>query len=175
MRSSRIRFFNVAVTLSLVTLVFPALIMVISAAPSNAQSGSVNRAKPKLAPQELLNSFPGVRYSKEIPINFPIPPYQSNVVSTKFAHSTKGSPTAAVNIITRDQPETVFKWYQNTCRNANWLVSIPTPKLMNKLGKEGRLYMISAQKEKQQLDIFCTRDNTTTGTAISISWSKKKR
>lgn len=125
--------------------------------------------------EAILASIPGIHFSKGIPTNFPIATYNSNVVRTNFSNSTKGPPTAAAVIITRDKPDRVFQWYQDTCKRGNWALKIPTPKAMSVIGKQGKIYMLDADKQDQHLSVFCIVQQKTNNTLISISWSKKKQ
>ncbi|HEY9784466.1 MAG TPA: hypothetical protein V6D17_03620 [Candidatus Obscuribacterales bacterium] len=121
--------------------------------------------------EEVLRAQ-NLHFSNEIPVNFPVPPYTSNIVKTAFFNSTKGKPAAALTIITKDSPDIVFQWYQGTLKKGDWRVQIPTDKAMSMLGKQGQLYMIDAQKDKHQLNIFLVKDTKAPGTTINISWTK---
>lgn len=162
--------------LNITYLVSAAVLFSASASVAQEKSNWKTEATSKQTKQEkvraVLGSIPGVRFAKELPLNFPIPPYKSNVEKTSFSHSTKGSPTAAATIITKDSAKTVFEWYQDRCKEAGWRVKIPTSQAMSKIGKEGQMYMIDARKENQQLYVFCISNSGKAGTTISISWSK---
>ncbi len=115
-----------------------------------------------------------VNISSQIPINFPVPPYTSNVVSTSFINSTKGSPTATVGITTKDSLDSVFQWYQAKLRGAGWTLNIASPKLIDKLGKQGQFLMLDGEKEKQGIKVFCMLDPVSKGTKINITWLKNR-
>ncbi len=115
-----------------------------------------------------------VNITERIPINFPLPAYNSNVTRTSFINTTKGSPTATAGIITKDAPEAVFKWYQEKLRNAGWSSMAASPKLMEKLGKLGKVYMLDATKDTQAVKLSCTLDPATQGTTVSITWVKNR-
>ncbi|MBA4074064.1 MAG: hypothetical protein C0508_03420 [Cyanobacteria bacterium PR.023] len=115
-----------------------------------------------------------VNISPQIPRNFPVPPYTSNIVSTSFINSTKGSPTATVGISTKDSPESVFQWYQTQLRASGWTLTVASPKLTAKLGKEGQFFMLDGAKEKQGIKLFCMLDQVSKGTKINITWLKNR-
>ncbi|MBP6745505.1 hypothetical protein KA344_09720 [bacterium] len=115
-----------------------------------------------------------VNISSQIPINFPVPPYTSNVVSTSFINSTKGSPTATVGITTKDPLDTVFQWYQTKLRGAGWTLNVAAPKLIVKLGKQGQFLMLDGEKEKQGIKVFCMLDPISKGTKVNITWLKNR-
>jgi hypothetical protein len=140
------------------------------------QSPSGTVVRKRMTPQEaqdLLNKIPGMHFAKGIPTNFPVPTYPNNVTRTGFINSTKGPPSAGATIITKDSPQTVFNWYQNACKQGNWLVKIPSPQAMNAISKKQRVYMVNAEKDNQQVQIFCIENKKDSGTKISISWRKK--
>jgi len=146
--------------------------------PQNSQaqssaSGADNKTK-KAAKQFSLADIPGMRFTPDIPINFPLPSYNSNVVHKSFINSTKGPPSASLTLITRDQPEVVYEWYKATCRNGGWTFSTPKPQATSKLSKIGTLYMIDAKKDRNQVRIFCFPDKKTQGTSVGIAWCKTK-
>jgi hypothetical protein len=153
--------------------------MLISAPMGSAQNAS--HALPGQKPtidgraklQEILNALPNMHISKGIPSNFPVPSYTSNVVKTNFESTTKGPPHANASIVTRDRPDQVFQWYQDNCRKANWIVKVPSDKFMAQIGKVGKLYMLTGQKDKEEVRIFCTPSHKPIGTLVSILWTKK--
>jgi hypothetical protein len=122
--------------------------------------------------QALLNSIPNVHFSKDIPVNFPIPTYPANVTRKTFSNSTKGIASAAATIFTKDSPDRVYQWYQDACRRGSWNIATPTAQLASTIGKVGRLYFMNAKKDTQLVSIVCILDKKTSGTIISISWSK---
>jgi hypothetical protein len=124
--------------------------------------------------EELLGKIPGIQFSNSIPVNFPIPPYTSNVIRKNFSNSTKGIPTAAVNIVTSDPARNVYQWYQDVCSKGNWSVKIPSAQGQNQIGKANKLYMLQADKGDQHMSIFCVAQAKSADTIISISWEKKK-
>jgi hypothetical protein len=122
---------------------------------------------------DMLSRIPNVHLATQIPVNFPIPMYSSNVMTTNFSNSTKGRPTAAAMIITRDQPKDVFQWYVDNCTKSYWSVKIPTPQAMSAITqKQPQFYMFNAKKDNQQIALFCSANKKTTGTLVSISWAK---
>jgi len=115
-----------------------------------------------------------INISDRIPSNFPVPTYTSNVVSSSFINSTKGSPNATAGLYTKDDPEVVFKWYQDKLRNAGWSMKVAADKMLQKAGKKGKLFMLDADKEKQGLKLMCFLDTVTHGTKVSITWVKNR-
>lgn len=120
---------------------------------------------------QIYNSIPNTRQSTQIPANFPIQNYASNVSQLSFSHSTKGQPSAAASILTRDRPRTVFEWYQSSLRNSGWTTKSPSAKAMSEMGKEDQLFIIEGEKEKHRIYLFLT-PNKQGGTAISVTWTK---
>jgi hypothetical protein len=129
--------------------------------------------RPKMTVEQVMNQIPNVHFSKEIPANFPVPKYPRNVTKTSFDNTTKGHPSAAALIVTKDAPQDVFQWYKDYFQRTNWAVKVPTDKGMSQIGKQGQLYMINAEKDNQILAIFCILDKKTNGTKVDISWTKK--
>ena len=141
-------------------------------------NGHTFRFSPQEAQQaaKFVNNIPGLHLAKDIPSNFPIPAYTSNVVRKSFVNSTvKGPPAAGVNIVTKDQPKVVYDWYLDVCKQNKWLVKTPTAQLMQKMGKAGQFYMLDAEKERDQLSVFCVADPESRGTMISINYSMKRK
>lgn len=116
--------------------------------------------------------IPGLKLTAGIPVNFPVPKYTSNVVNTTFSNSTKGSPTAAANIVTRDEPQKVFDWYQSTMKTEGWNLKVPTAKAMAAYAKSGQFFMLRATKGKNEVSVFVIKPEKQTNTAISISWAQ---
>lgn len=115
----------------------------------------------------------GMRMTKVLPSNFPVAQYPSNVLRTDFSNSTKGSPTAAATIVTKDPPEKVFNWYQDFFRRDRWKSKTPTAQAMQKIGKAGELFLISAQKERNDVNLFLVKNPNEPGTLINVSWALK--
>lgn len=116
----------------------------------------------------------GIRLEEKWPLNFAVPKYTSNVVSSHFSNSVKGEPSAAAMLVTTDQPKNVYVWYQDACRTAGWKFSLPTDKALSKMSKHGECYFIDANKEKQHAFICFTANKKPPGTLISISWSLRR-
>ncbi len=143
--------------------------------PPQPQSDPATREKNLQEARAKYNSVlttAHINIAEKIPINFPVPSYNSNVTSTSFINSTKGSPTATAGVVTKDSPEMVFKWYQDKLRNDGWSSRTAAPKLMDKIGKAGTLFMLEAQKEKQGVKVTCMLDPRTSGTNVSVIWVK---
>lgn len=175
--------------ISSVNLITPlATALVLSAATmastgTGAQAQDKPKSDPATAAQNLkvakqkydsVLAAAHVNITSQIPINFPVPPYTSNVVSTSFINSTKGSPTATVGITTKDPLDTVFQWYQTQLRGAGWTLNIAAPKLIVKLGKQGQFLMLDGEKEKQGIKVFCMLDPVSKGTRVNITWLKNR-
>lgn len=126
----------------------------------------------KRTPQEILDQIPGVKFKKNLPDNFPVPKYTSNVTLTNFVYSTKGLPAATATIITSDNVQKVFDWYQGACKGAGWQIKVPTDDALAQTAKRGKIYMITGTRPKEQFSIFCSALKKKPGTTISISWNK---
>lgn len=136
-----------------------------TAAPASGQ------AKPVAQPV-AERKIPGLKLTAGIPTNFPVPKYTSNVLNTTFSNSTKGAPTAAANIVTRDEPQKVFDWYQSTMKNDGWNIKVPTAKAMAAYAKSGQFFMLRATKAKSEVSVFVIKGEKQSNTAISISWAQ---
>ena len=149
------------------------------AAQGAGGSGSVPPAKAaaaRAAADKFRNGFrlPAMRLSTKIPANFPLPTYPKNVTRTSFMNSTKGSPTAAVTIVTKDAPRDVYAWYQNTCKNQHWSVKVPSSAARAKMAGKSDLYYLDARKEHHQLYIYCIPNPAGDGTTVNITWAYQK-
>lgn len=151
------------------------------ASPAVAQEGAnstpevlrtVQQYKTKEQVMQLLNDRYHFAASETWPNNFPVPVYTSNLVSKSFTHSTKGKPSAGATLITKDQPRTVFDFYNSACRRANWKVKAPSAKALTELSTTGEMYMLAAENGKQSMYITCRKHKESGGTFVSISWSK---
>jgi len=120
--------------------------------------------------KDLIKESFHISSSSTWPSNFPVPAYTSNVVYSSFQNSTQGQPTAAAMLITRDQPRTVFDFYQAACARAGWKVRVPDPKMLEKMGPMGDIFILTADQGKQTLNLTCTRDRKTNGTVVGINW-----
>ncbi len=138
--------------------------------PSAPPPGAQPRPK-----QPYAFNVPGMIYAEQIPTNFAIPAYTSNVVRKRFIATSKGPPSATVLIITKDPIAQVFDWYKNTCKQANWAFKTPNTEGAAKLSKSGTLYMIDGNKERDHVYVFCNPDKKTAGTAVTINWSRDKK
>ncbi len=117
----------------------------------------------------------GLRQSDEIPSNFPVPAYPSNVTSKHFASTTKGHPAASATMVTTDPAATAFAWYQALCLKEKWTVKVPKGKARNKMEEEGRLFRLLASKDNQRMVISCAKAAKGTSTHINISWTTRKK
>ena len=76
-------------------------------------------------------------------------------------------------IITKDQPRMVFDFYQSACVRANWTVRVPSAKALETIGRNGDLFILTADQGKQTMFLTCARHRATNGTMVSISWQQK--
>ncbi|HNA74706.1 MAG TPA: hypothetical protein PKW73_15265, partial [Candidatus Obscuribacter sp.] len=106
-------------------------------------------------------------FSTSAPTNFPIEIYRSNVTATGFLNSTKGSPSASLSIATKDSLEVVSQFYQTVLRNGGWKFQTPSAEAQAKMGQ---IYMLRAQKDKQNANIMLLNKQGEPGTNISINW-----
>ncbi|MBS1998143.1 MAG: hypothetical protein JSS86_17590 [Cyanobacteria bacterium SZAS LIN-2] len=144
--------------------------------PPQTRPGAPAAGAPAKVKQPFVFSIPTLKYAEEIPVNFPIPAYTSNVTKKRFISSVKGTPSASAMIQTRDQIDMVFNWYKDICKRDNWDFRTPTAEGSTKLSStHSRIYMIEGKKEKQMIMIFCNPDKKTGGTTVNISWSKTKK
>lgn len=126
--------------------------------------------RPKVDPSVILNQIPGQKFKKNWPDNFPVPKYPSNITQTNFIFTTKGLPAATASVMTSDNVQTVFNWYQNACKTAGWTVKLPSDESLG--NQKGKLFMLQGSKPKEQITLVCTPLKKKTGTTISITWSK---
>lgn len=131
---------------------------------------SVN-TKEKL--EKLLKDTYHVSLSEKWPANFPLPVYTSNLVSQSFSNSTQGRPTAGATLTTNDQPRQVFDFYKSACSRANWKLRVPSAKALAELSKNRETYVLTADQGKQSIYLTCTKNRSTNGTLVTISWQKK--
>lgn len=134
-------------------------------APIGAQPRGVRR---KFTSKTVL--IPGLHLSKEIPVNFPVPTYPTNVSKKDFVNSTQGSPTAGMSLVTADDIATVFNWYFSYFTREKWAVKTPSAAAMEKLHPKTKLYFLEASREKNLVNLVCT-PNPTGGTLITVNWS----
>jgi hypothetical protein len=138
---------------------------------ANTQA-SVGGQSVKRTPADILDQIPAVKFKKNLPDNFPVPKYPSNVTKTNFIYSTKGLPAASATISTSDTPQKVFDWYQDACKSAGWQITVPTDDTLAKTSKRGKIYMLRGTRPKEQVSLFCMDSKKKPGTIISISWTK---
>jgi hypothetical protein len=142
-------------------------------AQGQTQSGATAGSQAKPVAQPIPErKIPGLKLTAGIPVNFPVPKYTSNVINTTFSNSTKGSPTAAANIVTKDEPQKVFDWYQSTMKSDGWNLKVPTAKAMAAYAKSGQFFMLRGSKGKNEVSVFVIKPERQTNTAISISWAQ---
>ncbi len=116
----------------------------------------------------------GVHHTVQIPVNFPLPIYSTNVLSTNFSNSIKGTPVAAATIVTKDSAKIAFDWYKAQCSASGWQVRTPKQSAMSESEKKGQLFILNALKGEQQSTVMCAQSNKHPNTVINISWMKHK-
>jgi hypothetical protein len=114
----------------------------------------------------------GYHLSTKVPTNFPLPVYSSNVLDTCFENSTKGTPTAALNIITKDSANAAFEWYKTQCAATGWQVRMPKESAKSDKEKKGQLFILNAIKGEQRSIIMCSQSTKHPKTVINITWMK---
>jgi hypothetical protein len=110
--------------------------------------------------------------SQTWPTNFPVPVYTSNVIQTNFSNSTKGQPTAAATLLTKDPPERVFEFYQSALTRNKWAVRVPSPKARAEMNIGNDYYFLSAELGKQSIELTCSGNSKANTTFLSITWHK---
>lgn len=154
-----------------------AIVLTVPAASADPKTNKGNRNISRAKALEIAKTpIPGTRHSKTIPTNFPVPVYKNNLVKTNFIHSTKGSPSASANLVTKDDPAKVFKWYEAACRRDKWVMRVPTEKLRNTMSGGRQFYMFDATKGPNRIMVYCYKnpDPRMPGTMVNISWSFTK-
>jgi hypothetical protein len=144
-----------------------------AASPAAAGAPGVPGSKPK---KPYVFNVPNMRYVEDLPTNFPIPPYTSNIVKKRFVSTAKGSgkSSASENLVTRDKVDVVYNWYKDFCKNDGWTYKTPRPEQSSKTSKNGPIYMIDASKGNQHVGIFCVTHPKDQTTMVSLTWSKSK-
>ena len=112
----------------------------------------------------------GVHRSDTVPSNFPIPVYKSNVTSTTFFNSTRGSASASLSITTKDKPDVVYQFYQSSLSRNGWKTQVPTPEALAKIAKTGQYFLITGTKDIQTFTMTIRSNPQVAGSAISVSW-----
>jgi len=124
---------------------------------------------------ESAFSAKGLRLSPEIPTNFPVPVYPSNVITKNFTTTTRAPIVATALMVTKDQPKTAYQWYLSYCTRDSWTIRTHKPNVMSKMEKDGNMYMFNAEKSDKQLNFYCMRTPKGTGTTINISFFLKSK
>lgn len=133
------------------------------------------RNKALQAKKNDLFSHMGIQQTNQIPVNFPVPAYSSNVVSSNFISTTKGRPSASATIITRDPPTNVYNFYLDACNKASYKVIGHRPKASKKPSAADKYYSLTGKKGKQELVILCLQQPKFQGTMISMTWSLHRK
>jgi hypothetical protein len=141
-----------------------------------AQSNTSGNAAPRTQPKKFVSppNIKGLHFSQDIPINFPVPQYTSNVLKKAFLNTTKGTPRASVTIQTKDRCATVAQWYTDFFKKDKWTLKVPTPQAQAKLSTNGELYMMQASKDKNSVQVVCTPKKDKTATNVFINWELNK-
>jgi hypothetical protein len=114
----------------------------------------------------------GYHLGTKVPTNFPLPVYSSNVIDTCFANSTKGTPTASLNILTKDSANAAFAWYKAQCAATGWQVRMPKESAKSDKEKKGQLFILNAIKGEQSSMVMCSQSTKHPNTVINITWMK---
>ena len=147
--------------------------LVSSGASADPQTNKGNRNISRTRALEIARTqIPGSQHSTTIPSNFPVPVYKNNLVKTNFIHSTQGSPSASANLITKDDPAKVFKWYESVCRRDKWVMKVPTENLRSTMSAGQQFYMLDGTKGPSRIMLYCYKnpDPKMPGTMVNISW-----
>jgi hypothetical protein len=144
-------------------------------APKTAAPGASQSNVDKNVKAFTVNDIPGMHVADDIPRNFPMPNYTSNVVRKTFVTKTKAPISATAQIVTKDQPDVAYEWYKSVCQSGGWTFKSPNPKSTAKFNKGTPFYMLEAKKDRDQVYILCLPDTKSKGTAVSINWSRIKK
>lgn len=164
----------IATSLALSALYASSMEICYAQAGSHAQS----EKQPEIGKSPRRDFHPkvkGLQQSDEIPSNFPVPAYPSNVTSKHFTSTTTGHPAAAATMVTTDPAATALAWYQALCIKENWAVKVPKGKARSRMEEEGRLFRLLASKDNQRMVISCAKAAKGTSTHINISWTTRKK
>jgi len=119
-----------------------------------------------------LRAKHNVSVAQQWPSNFPVPAYQSNVVSRSFSNSTKGQPFASASLVTKDPPKRVFDFYQASFSRANWKLQVPSEKARTELKLDSNTYFFNGTQGRQAISFRCMKDARSGDTLVAISWRK---
>jgi hypothetical protein len=177
-KTSKLLVVGMTLAIASSSLLNPSSLAQSPATSANAQTGASAPlapigAQPRGARRKFTSKtvlIPGLHLSKEIPVNFPVPTYPTNVSKKDFVNSTQGSPTAGMSLVTADDIATVFNWYFSYFTREKWAVKTPSAAAMEKLHPKTKLYFLEATREKNQVNLVCT-PNPTGGTLITVNWS----
>jgi hypothetical protein len=110
---------------------------------------------------------------EQVPSNFPVPLYKSNVVATDCQEATSltGIHSITAVIRTNDPPLTPFEWYQSEVRSEGFDdLKVPQPTGMP---AGVSVYYLKARKPGQLLTLSCSRMPKYPQTVISITVTAK--
>ena len=154
----------------------PAASPVASSTPGSPSTTGVPGARGSKPKKPYVFNIPNMLYVEDLPTNFPIPPYTSNIIKKCFVSTAKGAAqqSATENITTRDKAENVYNWYKNICQNDGWAFKTLRPERSGKYSKNGPIYIIEGSKGRQNISIFCLNHPKDQTTLVSINWNKSK-
>ncbi len=112
----------------------------------------------------------GLHRTDTVPSNFPIAVYRSNVTSTTFYNTTKGAPSASLSITTKDPPDVVYRFYQQSLVSGGWRTQMPTAEALAKIAKAGTYFMIAGTRDVQGFNMTIRANPQVAGSAVSINW-----
>lgn len=145
--------------------------------PNPTQNGSSgagnNQAR---SPKKFVSPpfVPNLHFSKEIPINFPVPIYSSNVLNKAFMNTTKGTPQASVSIQSKDSASTAYQWYVDYFKKNSWTLKQPNAKAQAQLSAKNEVYMLEATQGKNFVMLVCSARKDKTQSNILVNWEMRK-
>ncbi|HEY9731737.1 MAG TPA: hypothetical protein V6C89_07485 [Drouetiella sp.] len=138
--------------------------------PEEIKASLAGMSKEQIKAKYMAIAAPNLHFSDKWPVNFPLPKYMNNVVSTRWINTTKGAPSAVASLNTKDSPEMVYKFYLDSCNQNGWKTKAPTAKTMQ--GSGGNFFMLEGTKENQMIRLISAPNAKIHGTTLSISWFK---
>ncbi len=138
--------------------------------PQQIKASLAGMSKEQIKAKYMAAAAPNLNFSDKWPVNFPLPKYTKNLVSTRWINSTKGAPTAIATLSTKDSPDVVYKFYLDACNQNGWKTKAPNPKAM--AGSTSNCFMLEGTKENQMIRLLSAPNSKIHGTALSITWFK---
>lgn len=115
-------------------------------------------------------SAAGIHYSNQVPVNFPISAYTSNVTRTSFMNAVKGPASGTQSISTKDSPATVYQFYLSALRSGNWAVQAPSAEALAKMGPPGSIYMLQGTRKGEYVTINILAVPGQPGSNFTVTW-----